>query len=156
MRKGGSVLVVIGGVAGIVESVTCILSSAIGIRLNEDYSVLTFVMGCVGIVFSLALVVYGSLVFKKPSKKYLWISLASSGIGTVLASAIFVYFLIVGPIEYTTSGIRESSFDSGVVGVLWTAGWYIAIFLILGIVGGLMTLIGITNDEQVPTESTPE
>ena len=155
MRKGGSVLVVIGGVVGSVESVRCILTSAIGMRLNEEYSVLTFVMGCVGLILSFVLVVYGSFAFKNPRMKYFWISLTCSCIGTVLASIIFMYYLLTGPIEYTTSEIGNT-LDSDVVRVLWTAGGYIAIFFTLGILGGILTLIGIKNVEHVPTHSELE
>ncbi len=156
MRKGGAILIVICGVAGVVRSVFCILSASIGLRLNEEHAVLIFVIGWVGIFLSMLLVIYGSLIFKNPNRMYCLISTTCSLVGVVLASIVYFYFVITAPIQETTVHSHESPFHPEDIEVFWTAGWFISIYLVLGLVGGVMTLIGLAKDKQAVTETASE
>lgn len=171
MKKGGGVLTIIGGAIGIVESVGLILSAAIGLRFSAEFSALSFTMGWVGLVFSLALVLFGSLVLRSSRRMHALLSLVCACGGVLLAASVFVPMLIFGPLQeqdYTTIG---RTYTSGAVGVLWASGWYIGIFFVLGVVGGILATLGTqaaspTGDENqnggqsivdvsVSTECTP-
>ena len=157
MRKGGAILIVICGIAGVVRSVICILSASIGLRLNEEHAVLIFMIGWVGMVLSMTLVIYGSLIFRNPKRLYSLISTALSTVGVVLASIVYFYFVITAPIEETNGHSHGSSlFHPEDVEVFWTAGWFISIYFVLGLVGGIMTLIDIAKDRQVTDEPSTE
>lgn len=157
MNKGGAVLIVICGIAGVVRSVFCILSASIGLRLNEEHAVLIFVIGWVGLFLSFALVVYGSLIFKNSKRLYCLISTALSTVGVVLASIVYIYFVITAPIEETDGHSHGSSlFHPEDIEVFWTAGWFISIYFVLGLVGGVMTLLGIAKDKRVTDEASAE
>lgn len=153
MKKGGAVLTVIGGVAGVVQSVACILSSAVDIRLGGEYSVLLFIMGWVGLILSMILLVLGAFIFKNSKRIHCLMSVACSLTAVVLACIIYFYFVISTPIEQIDSSLGVIFVQSEVVTVLWTAGWYIAIFFVLGLVGGIMTMIGISRNTQDESES---
>lgn len=153
MRKGGAVLIVIAGVAGVVRSVFCILSASIGLRLNEEHAVLIFVIGWGGLLLSMLLVIYGSLIFKNPKRIYCLISTACSLVGVVLASILFVYFVVTAPVEEATFHSHDSPFHPEDIEVFWTAGWFITIYFVFGLVGGVLTLIGIAKDKQALTET---
>lgn len=157
MKKAGAVLIVVCGIAGVVRSVFCILSASIGLRLNEEHAVLIFVIGWVGMFLSLALVIYGSLIFKNSKRLYCLTSTALSTVGVVLASIVYFYFVITAPIEETDSHFHgESLFHPEDVEVFWTAGWFISIYFVLGLVGGVMTLIDIAKDKQLADEASTE
>ncbi|MCY4142451.1 MAG: hypothetical protein OXG08_02015 [Gammaproteobacteria bacterium] len=158
MKKGGGVLSVIGGAVGIVESVILILGAAIGLRFGDAYSALSFVMGWVGLVFSLALVLLGSLVLRSSQRWYGLMSLACACVGVLLASGVFVTILLTGP---TTKGISlmrsgSTTYTSEALGVLWSSGWYIGIFLVLGVVGGVLATLGTTTRNQELNEPPSE
>ena len=157
MRKGGAILIVICGIAGVVRSVFCILSASIGLRLNEEHAVLIFVIGWVGMALSMTLVIYGSLIFKNPKRLHSLISTALSTVGVVLASIVYFYFVITAPIEETGAHSHESSlFHPEDVEVFWTAGWFISIYFVLGLVGGIMTLIDQAKNKQVADKPSTE
>lgn len=157
MRKGGAILIVICGIAGVLRSVFCILSASIGLRLDEEHAVLIFAIGWVGMFLSMALVIYGSLIFKNSNRLYCLMSTALSLVGVVLASIVYFYYVITAPIEETdTHSHGESLFHPEDIEVFWTAGWFISIYFVLGLVGGIMTLISLSKEKQAVAEPVAE
>jgi len=150
MKKGGAVLIIIGGSIGIIEAITLILGGAINLRLGEDYSGLLFIMGWVGLLCSLSLVILGSFVIRTSELKNTKYSLCISIIAVLLAAGVFVTILITD-IEPDN---RSVSFNA--IGILWASGWYIGTFLVFGVVGSILATFGITLQESEPKESMDE
>ncbi len=150
MKKGGAVLIIIGGSIGIIEAITLILGGAINLRLGEDYSGLLFIMGWVGLLCSLSLVILGSFVIRTSELKNTKYSLCISIIAVLLAAGVFVTILITD-IEPDNGSV---SFNA--IGILWASGWYIGTFLVFGVVGSILATFGITLQESEPKESMDE
>ncbi len=160
MKKAGGVLTIIGGAVGIFESVFVILTAAIGMRWDTDYSILSFVMGWVGLVFSLALVLLGSLFLKSSMRVHAIQSLVCAIVGVLLATCVFVPMLLFGAM-YDQNTPRNTllvpvAYTPHTFGVLWWSGWYIGIFLVLGVVGGILATIGTPKLEPAPDDATNE
>ncbi len=157
MKKAGGVLAIIGGTVGIVESVALILSAAIGMRFDSEYSILNFVMGWVGLVFSLALVLLGSLFLKSSKRLHALQSLVCASIGVILATCVFVPMMLFGSTyDQNPSRLISTGYTLQTIGVLWASGWYIGIFLVLGVVGGILATIGTPKLEPAPDDATSE
>lgn len=156
MKKGGGVLTIIGGTIGIVESVGLILVSAVGLRFGSEFSALSFIMGWVGMVFSLALVLLGSLVLRSAGRVYALLCLGCASLGVLLATCVFVPMLIFGPLAERGSATALTRYTPEAFGVLWSSGWYIGIFLVLGVVGGVLATLGTSTPERTPDESQDE
>lgn len=150
MKKGGAVLVIIGGSVGLIQAIPSILFGAIGLRLDTDYSGLSFTMGWIALLFSLALVVFGSFVIRASKLKTAEYCLYSSVIAVLLATGVFVTILI------TAIDPSEGNFSAEEYGILWSSGWYIATFLVFGVVGSILAKIGIRSAEFQPNKSIPE
>ena len=157
MKKGGGVLSIIGGSAGIIESITLILTAAIGLRFGTEFSALSFSMGWVGLIFSLALVLLGALVLRSSKRAHALQSLVCASVGVFLAVCVFVPMLLFGPLnEPQDSTFFASRYTAEVYGVLWSSGWYIGIFLVFGVVGGVLSTIGTRTPEAVLDETPNE
>lgn len=113
-------------------------------------------MGWVGMVFSLALVLLGSLVLRSARRVYALLSLGCASLGVLLATCVFVPMLIFGPLAEGGSATSLTRYTSEAFGVLWSSGWYIGIFLVLGVVGGVLATLGTTTPEPTPDESQDE
>lgn len=147
MKKGGAVLLIIGGSIGLIQAITLILGGAIGLRLGEDYSGLSFIMGWVGLLFSLSLVILGSFVIRTSELKNTEYSLCISIVAVLLAAGVFVTILI------TAIEPDDRNFSSNASGILWSSGWYIGTFLIFGVVGSILTTFGIKSQGFEPNKS---
>lgn len=150
MKKGGAVLIIIGGSIGLIQAITLILTGAIGLRLGEDYSGLSFTMGWIGLLFSLSLVLLGSFVIRTSELKNAEYSLWSSIIAVLLATGVFVTILI------TAIDPDNGSFTSNAWAILWSSGWYVGTFLVFGVVGSILARFGIKLEEFEPNKSIHE
>lgn len=149
MKKGGAVLLIIGGSIGLIQAITLILGGAIGLRLGEDYSGLSFIMRWVGLLFSLTLVILGSFVFRTSELENAEYSLCSSIIAVLLATGVFVTILITA-IEPDDD---DWTFRLNAMGILLSSGWYIGTFLVFGVVGSILAKFGIKLQEPEPNKS---
>ena len=149
MKRSGAVLIILGGAIGLIESIILILGASLGIRIGTDFSVLSFVMGLGGLMFSVALVLLGAYVLKTSARRYGMLALVCSAVAVMLAMWIFVTILIfeVHP--------GQDAFSSPAHGILWSSGWYIGIFLVLGIVGGVLAMFGTAPLDSSHDKVTP-